>query len=225
MARLVLSLVVALAACSAPVLGGSRAWESRLSHQIVNKRSVEAIPVDAAGYAIRTVDTNGTRQDSKKKRWFGVAPGQGGDPVYLWPDKTISYCFDSTESRAAIIEPLKLAIQAWAAAGLSRYVYKYDEVADPGTACTGHSQRDRILVISHNTLSTLSTVVGRPPLNREDRPDYDGPTMQLSAVDTVGQLNIVANFAHEIGHAVRDMMCSVSPDPSPADTCQVGAVS
>jgi hypothetical protein len=206
MTKLFSSLVLAfVVAWGTPVLGGSRAWESRLSLRPLDKpSSLDPIPVNVAGYAIRaaTAAGNASSDGGLRKRYFAVAPGQGNKPSRLWPDKTISYCYDSEASRAAIEEPLKAAIQVWHAAGLHRDVYKWVKVADPGTACTNNAQRGKILVISHNNEGRLSTTLALPFLDGRDR-DVSGPTMQLSAVDTVGQLNIVANFAHEIGHAVR----------------------
>ncbi|WYZ42084.1 hypothetical protein EsH8_V_000979 [Colletotrichum jinshuiense] len=199
-------VVVVLAASTWSVLGGSRAWEAPLSHQVqLDRRRFEAIPVDEAGYAVRRTANNGTASNNKK-RWVGLRPGAGDKPSYLWPDKTISYCFDTTDSRDKLEEPLELAFNMWAAAfedgtgGLNRLVYKYSMVAEPGTACTGNSQRDKILVVSHNDLGVHATSVGRPPLDAR-RPDFKGPEMKLSTRDDVGQLNIVANFAHEVGHA------------------------
>jgi hypothetical protein len=195
MVKLLSSLVLAIVALGRPVRCGSRAWESRLSLQLPHEPSLDPIPVDAAGYAIRANASDGWL----RKRWLSIKPGQGNKPSRLWPDKTISYCYDSEESRRAIEEPLKAAIQVWHAAGLHREVYKWVRVAEPGTACTNNAQRAKILVISHNNEGRLLTTLGMPFVDGRT----PGPSMQLSAVDTVGQLNIVANFAHEIGHAVR----------------------
>lgn len=200
MTKLVPSLVCFLAAFSTQVLGGSRAWESVLTHQALHTRHEAAIPipVDAAGYAISSLG-NDTRHDSElEKRWLGIVAGQSS--MYLWPDSTISYCFDSTASRDKIFKYLDRAIQSWITAGLSREVYKYKEVVKPGTACTGHAQRDAILVISHNELGLLQTTVGIWSLDPQ-KPDYVGPTMELSTRDDIHHLNVVANFAHEMGHA------------------------
>jgi hypothetical protein len=206
-----LVLAVVIASLGTPALCGSRAWESGLTLRPLDKPSLDPIPVDVAGYAIRANASDG---GGLRKRYFAVAPGQGTKPSRLWPDKTISYCYDSEASRAAIEEPLKAAIQVWHAAGLHRDVYKWVKVADPGTACTNNAQRGKILVISHNNEGRLSTTLALPFLDGRDR-DVSGPTMQLSAVDTVGQLNIVANFAHEIGHAVR-VICLLSESDSHA---------
>ncbi|KAK1758815.1 hypothetical protein QBC47DRAFT_409646 [Echria macrotheca] len=196
-----LSLVFSLS-FAVNVLGGSRAWEGSISNDLLRMRheaQETPIAVDAAGYALRMTD-NATHT-GLKKRYFSVNPGAGRNPTYLWPKTTISYCFDTQESKDKIYEYLELAIDSWRAAGLSPYVYKYAEVANPGTACTQNKQRDAILVISHNDLGRHQTTVGMWPIDKDTRPDYVGPTMELSTRDDVAHLNIVANIAHEIGHA------------------------
>ncbi|KZL80227.1 hypothetical protein CI238_06531 [Colletotrichum incanum] len=199
-------VVVVLAALTWPVLGGSRAWEAPLSHQVqLDRHRFDAIPVDEAGYAVPRIAENGTT-GSNVKRWVSMRPGVGDKPSYLWPDKTINYCFDTTDSRDKLDEKLNSAFNMWAASfedgsgGLNRLLYKYSMVAEPGTACTENSQRAKILVVSHNDLGVHSTTIGQRPLDAE-RPEYKGPTMKLSTRDDVGQLNILANFAHEVGHA------------------------
>ncbi|KAF7531584.1 hypothetical protein G7054_g8747 [Neopestalotiopsis clavispora] len=191
---------IALAAFTWPVLGGSRAWESPLRHELqLDRRRFEALPVDEAGYAIRNIASNNTI-GKINKRWFGIRPGSGEWPSLLWPDKTISYCYDTTESRDKLEEPLELAFNMWYAgfedgsSGLNSLAYKYEQVADPGT------KRDKILVVSYSAEGSLMTTPGRRPLN-EDEPWYEGPVMILSTRDDIGQLNVVANIAHEVGHA------------------------
>ncbi|KAL8294393.1 hypothetical protein RB601_001775 [Gaeumannomyces tritici] len=203
---MLVNIVFVLVAFAWLVLGGSRAWEAPLRHQVqLDSHRFEVIPVDEAGYAIRRVATNSTTGNNRK-RWLGLRAGSGMNPSYLWPDKTISYCYDSTSSRDKLKEPLEMAFTMWAAgfedgtAGLNRLVYKYVEVAKPGTACTKNSQSDKILLISHNDRGMLSSHVGRPPLD-DLSPEYKGPVMQLSMRDDIGQLNTVANIAHEVGHA------------------------
>ncbi|KAH7035725.1 uncharacterized protein B0I36DRAFT_347460 [Microdochium trichocladiopsis] len=201
-----IATIIALAALAEPVLGGSRAWEAPLRHDVhLDRRRFQAIPVDEAGYAIRD-SMMASNVSSHHKRYFSVKPGSSEDSTRLWPDKTISYCYATQESREAIEEGLEAAFNMWAvqledgSSGLNRLAYKYKEVAEPGKACTENKQRDRILVISHNNLGIHSTTVARPPLN-SDRPEYKGPSMRLSSVSNVGQLNRVANWAHEVGHA------------------------
>jgi len=198
--------IAAVAVLAEPVLGGSRSWEAPLQHAVnLDRRRFEAIPIDEAGFAIPG-SMAASNISSHHKRWFGVNPGQGRTPTYLWPDKTISYCYDSADTRKAVHEGLEAAMNMWSvqlqdgSSGLNKLVYKYLEVADPGTACTDNSQRDKILVISHTTDGGLQTTNARPPLDAA-RPDYKGPVMKLSSRTDVGQLNILANWAHELGHA------------------------
>jgi hypothetical protein len=142
-----LSFWAVLAALSSRVLCGNRAWESRLSHKLsLHERT--KVSVDAAGFAM--TDKDNSTHGHLQRRYLSISPGVGRETSRLWPDKTISYCFDNTESRDTVWPYLKLAIDSWVAAGLAREVYKYKEVLDPGPSCTGSSQRTSILVISHN---------------------------------------------------------------------------
>lgn len=200
MVRLCLFLVFEAVAYTA--LGGSRAWEARLNHE-VTLQEPQDVPINAAGFAIvknDTVENNSQLQKRLAKRYVAVTPGVGMQPSRLWPDKTISFCFDTKESRDAIWDALELAIDSWVSRGLSREVYKYREVVEPGRGCTGHKERSSILVISHNTDGILGTSVAMPALT-PSKPKYKGPTMKLSNDNSVCQLNVVSNFAHELGHA------------------------
>ncbi|KXJ88346.1 hypothetical protein Micbo1qcDRAFT_214179 [Microdochium bolleyi] len=195
-------LVIAIAALAGPAMAGSRAWEGPIRHEVhLDRRRFEPMPVDAAGYAIRPMTSNGTEVPaSHRKRYLGIRPGQGRNPTYLWPDKTITFCYDSTNSRDKIQEGLNTAITMWVAAGLSAQVYKYIQLPDIGSACTNNKNRDKILVVSHNDDGVHATSPGRRPLDAR-HPEFKGPSMKLSQREDVGQLNRVANWAHELGHA------------------------
>ncbi|KAF9876846.1 hypothetical protein CkaCkLH20_05692 [Colletotrichum karsti] len=182
-------VIVILAAVTGSVLGGSRAWEAPLHHEVqLDRDRFARIAVDEAGYAIRRVSHNDTGNNNINKRWFGVRAGAGPNPTRLWPDKTISYCYDTPESQAVLDEPFQLAIKMWSAGfedgsgGLDPMTFKYQMVAAAGTACTRNSQRDKILVVSLG--NALSTTVGRPLLNANN-PDDRGPSMILSTNDNV----------------------------------------
>ncbi|KAK4452187.1 hypothetical protein QBC34DRAFT_41785 [Podospora aff. communis PSN243] len=190
-----LPLLASLLAFSAPVLGGSRVWEAPL-HHTVQLAPIEHVPVDAAGYAI----VDNATEAALTKRYLSINPGAGTSPIKLWPDKTISYCFDSLESKDKLGDYLLLAIASWNSATLLDTEYKWKRVHEPGPSCTNSRQRDRILVISYNEDDILATTVGLPPLNANE-PEYKGPSMRLSTADNVGQLSVTANVAHEIGHA------------------------
>lgn len=196
------AFLAVVAVLSSPVTAGSRAWEAPIQHEVqLDRRRFAPMPVDEAGYAIRASTSNATDvPESHRKRWLAIKPGAGSNPTYLWPDKTLTYCFDSESSRDKIQEGFNVAIKLWEAAGLSGQVYKYVQLSDIGSACTNNPNRDKILVISHNTDGIHSTSPGRRPLDA-NYPEFKGPTMRLSQNVDVGQLNQNANWAHEIGHA------------------------
>ncbi|OAA63387.1 Metallopeptidase, catalytic domain protein [Niveomyces insectorum RCEF 264] len=182
------------------VLAGSRAWEAPLRHLMPLER--HQYQVDAAGHAI--VD-NATAEEHLAKRYLSIQPSEGTSGFKIWPQSTISYCFETQDARDKLLEHLELAIEAWRSdgaggPGLHRDVYKYMEVFDPGDSCVNNNQRDRVLVISYNADGRLSTTVGMPSLDA-DNPDYKGPSMMLSDAPGIGMLDTVANYAHEIGHA------------------------
>ncbi|KAK4465899.1 hypothetical protein QBC42DRAFT_168049 [Cladorrhinum samala] len=199
MTKLVLPFAISLAAFALPTMGGSRAWESGLKHeQTPTHGASESITVDAAGFAIPNVADNGT--EHLAKRYFAVKPGQGTTPTFLWPEKTLSFCFETQAGRDIMIRHLENAITAWVAAGLTSEVYRYREVAEPGESCTSYHERWKTLVIRHNDDGLHVTTVGLWPLD-STKPDYRGPTMDISTRSDVAHLNVLANFAHELGHA------------------------
>ncbi|KAH8896310.1 hypothetical protein GQ53DRAFT_743557 [Thozetella sp. PMI_491] len=180
-------------------LAGSRAWEAPLKHLVASER--HQIQVDAAGHAI----VDNATETHLAKRYLSIQPQAGTSNFKIWPNKVISYCFETQDARDTLLEQLELAIETWRSdgeggPGLHRDVYKYMEVFDPGDACVNNDQRDRVLVISYNTEGKLSTTIGMPSLDEGD-PTYKGPTMALSDAAGIGMLDTVANYAHEIGHA------------------------
>ena len=158
---------------------------------------VTRVEIDASGHAVKD---NATQNAFIEKRWVRITHTAGHASVKRWPDKTISYCYDTIESRDQLHEYLLAATQRWQHAGLFADAYKYVQVAEPGSSCTRHKQRTDILVISHNTEGVLRTTVGIYPLD-SDLPDYVGPYSSLSTRNDVGMLDAVANIAHELGHA------------------------
>lgn len=59
--------------------------------------------------------------------------------------------------------------------------------------------RAEVLLIKYNDQGKLSASTGIPPLDPKDK-DYVGPIMNLSDREDVGMLDVVANYAHELGH-------------------------
>ncbi|KAL1895037.1 hypothetical protein Sste5346_005457 [Sporothrix stenoceras] len=179
------------------VLAGSRAWETQLTHRLAAARHV--FSVDTAGHAV----ADATAEAHLTSRYLTIVPQSGVSREKVWPDSTISFCFDTQPSRDKLLPRLKEAMELWRSNGdgLPRETYKMVEVFPPGASdCFNNPQRDKVLVISYNTNGRLSTTVGLPSLDGTDT-SYKGPTMTLSDKPGVGLLDIVANYAHEIGHS------------------------
>lgn len=169
---------------------GSAAWESNLCHKPPYQQPLP--DVNMAGYAVRD---NATARHLER-RYLAMKPKAGPGQAQLWPDKTISYCFASQYDRDKLVAPFLQAVQEWRSAGLD-HTFTFNEAAGPGQC---GKQRSKLLVISYNTEGKLGTTVGFQSLD-PGKPDYKGPSMLLSDNTDVGMLNVVANYAHEIGHA------------------------
>lgn len=180
------------------VLAGNRAWEAQLTHRPA-AAARHVFSVNAAGHAV----VNATAEAHLASRYLTIVPQSGVSGNKVWPDKTISFCFDTQSARDKLLPQLKEAMELWRAsgAGLEHDKYKMVEVFPPGTSsCVNNPERDKVLVVSYNTKGALSTTVGMPSLDG-GRPSYEGPTMVLSDKPGVGLLDTVANYAHEIGHS------------------------
>ncbi|CAK7197529.1 hypothetical protein SEUCBS139899_000177 [Sporothrix eucalyptigena] len=192
-----LTATCAILVHSAFVLAGSRAWEAQLTHRPAAARHV--FSVDVAGHAV----ANATAEAHLASRYLTIVPQSGVSPYKVWPDSTISFCFDTQSAREKLLPSLKEAMELWRAsgAGLPREKYKMVEAFPPGTSnCVNNPQRYKLLVISYNPDGKLATTVGMRGLDGRD-PLYKGPTMALSDKPGVGLLDTVANYAHEIGHS------------------------
>ncbi|KAM0322466.1 hypothetical protein ACHAQA_009535 [Verticillium albo-atrum] len=190
-----LSVPAMLLLLASIVHAGNQLWEGRL--QLQAPHPVEHLEIDAAGYA---VTDNATLRETILKRWVAITPVEGKSA--RWPDNTISYCYESIQARDKLYRYIKAARDKWQAAGLNSLVYKYQQVAEPGRACTHNPQRDHILVISYNDEGKLSSSLGVPPLDNKtpETKKYKGPFMMLSDAENVGMLDVAANVAHELGH-------------------------
>ena len=177
-------------------LAGSEAWEGSVT--LGSPHLADRVALDAAGYAITDNATHGAARLSRR---YGVVVAQAGTAVNrLWPDKTISYCFETVEARDRLQDYVHRAVALWAENGLNSLVYKYTQVTEPGSGCVNHAQRDRLLVISFNTQGVMSTTNGMAALD-PSKPSYKGPVMALSDRSDIGTLDPLTNIAHEIGHA------------------------
>ncbi|KAL8730075.1 MAG: hypothetical protein Q9166_004274 [cf. Caloplaca sp. 2 TL-2023] len=128
-----------------------------------------------------------------EKRYFIIQP-QG--TLRVWPNAEIRYCFDSDQTRQRLLYSLQAARDRWYAAGLPENRFKLTEVS----ASECKDRRSEVLLITYNTEGRLATTPGLPPLDAND-PEYKGPSMTLSDSTNVGMLEVIANYAHELGHA------------------------
>ncbi|EQB54994.1 hypothetical protein CGLO_05124 [Colletotrichum gloeosporioides Cg-14] len=110
-----------------------------------------------------------------------------------WPNRVIRYCFaqDTTAAQKSMLKKyLKDARKIWISKGLDSN-FRIEEVND--NVC--QSESSDVLVV-HYSASTLATTVGFP----SNLVPF-GPTMYLSDRTDIGMLDVVGNFAHELGHA------------------------
>jgi len=128
------------------------------------------------------------------KRWLTIEPRPDG--AHVWPDTTIRYCFENDVTKQKLLYDLEAARDRWYSNGLPEDRFKLTEVS--GTEC--QSNRANVLLIKYNGQGILSTTPGLLPLDAH-QPNYKGPTMHLSDSTSVGMLEVIANYAHELGHA------------------------
>ncbi|KAL5888471.1 hypothetical protein ACKVWC_003735 [Pyricularia oryzae] len=205
------SIFLAVLAGVHPVQGGSAAWQPQLGH--LAKRDV-VIQADPSGHAVK--DALVRRHLAVKKRYLTIDPNLGD--ASPWPDKTINYCYESKAARKNLHKDFVEASKMWKTAGLAAGVYKYKEVASPGSPCTGHADRAKILVVR--------ITPGDPPEEGEDTPEegenpagwatlgieplnadssYKGPEMYINTDlrykgSGESRSRFVGTVAHELGH-------------------------
>ncbi|KAK2841525.1 hypothetical protein FQN49_006174 [Arthroderma sp. PD_2] len=187
-----LAILLAIIFISLPVLGGNQAWEPsiKLASSLHFTNSTEA-----------GVDTTETTLVPHEKRGITIRP-RGSDADYqIWPNMEIKYCFedrtfderDGKSTREIVFNDLVEARELWHIHGLPRS-FNWVELGD--SDCN-EGNRANYLLIVFNTDGRLGTTVGMPP-----KTGYQvGPRMTLSDSLNVGMLNVIANYAHEIGHA------------------------
>ena len=129
-----------------------------------------------------------------EKRWLTITPRENG--ASLWPEGTIRYCFPDEATKEKLFNDLKAAAALWYSNGLPEESFKFNEVSR--TEC--QSNRAWVLLIQYNDEGKLGTTPGIQPLDPSE-PTYRGPSMRLSDKDNVGMLNVISNYAHELGHA------------------------
>lgn len=129
-----------------------------------------------------------------QKRWFTILPSENG--VHLWDKGTIRYCFENEQTKEKLLYDLEAARDRWYFNSLPENDFQLTEVSD--AVCK--SDRANVLLIKYNDQGYLATTPGIPPLDAKDK-KYEGPTMSLSDKEDVGLLEVIGNYAHELGHA------------------------
>jgi len=175
MARLTLVLSLIWFFCGGFVLAGSSIWQPALvprHHTALNRR-----------YYYARKDKAGTPANR--------------DP---WANRVIRYCFspdqETQAAKSRLKKYLKDARKIWIAKGLDEG-FRIEEVND--NTCT--SQRNDVLMVRYTGLTGgMATFVGFPDSSIVMQPDQGASMMLTDRID-MGLLDVVANFAHELGHA------------------------
>lgn len=182
-------LLVAASLAAEGVLAGHGMFEPKLDFQ----RHVSLGLSDSPLNLHTLLAENATASSGKlSKRWLGIKTGSGSADTQLWPNKKIRYCYESAATRDILDNDLKEAMQRWYDSGLSAD-FKTEMVSD--AVCK--DDRVNVLYISYSTKSSMSTTPGKPPASYA----LEGPQMTLTDDETMGMLDKVANYAHELGHA------------------------
>ncbi|KAI8311398.1 hypothetical protein K4K61_012120 [Colletotrichum sp. SAR11_59] len=176
------------------VIAGSRMWEAPLHYPSVDA-PVE-ITLNLEGLNVTQVGTQSF--NSTEKRWVTIKDGgaQGESRLlnhFKWPDKKIRFHFETEEAKQKLEVYLDAAKALWSAAGLPDE-FTYEEVTSEEDY---QAKKGKILLVKYNDRNYLGTSLGLP--TQDD--DGPSPVMDLCDSEKIGTLNIVANFAHELGHA------------------------
>lgn len=155
------------------------------------------------GYALagsRIFQPRISDQPTVEKRYFHVNPNADvrGYEATSWPDKTIRVCYKDPATREKFHRDLMAAHQVWVRAGLGD---DFKIVAAPEADCNDHEKLKDCLLVS--TGSDLATTPGFPTKDSFRRTSGDrGPEMRLADDESIGMLNKISNYAHELGHSI-----------------------
>ncbi|CAJ0542421.1 Ff.00g000690.m01.CDS01 [Fusarium sp. VM40] len=128
------------------------------------------------------------------KRAVSIVPSD--DPynnagVHRWPEKTITYAFNTKTDEEKLERVFEDAKKLWNQLKVNGFDYKKLDIKK----CS--SRRSECMVIYYNDYGKHSTSLGIRPLDST----FEGPFMHLSDKFGVGNLDLVVNTAHELGHA------------------------
>jgi hypothetical protein len=135
------------------------------------------------------------------RRYFVINTDPGEGDRIPWPNRQIRYCFDSDQSRTALNDLIIAAHDAWLRKGLGS---EFTIVEVGHDECTGDHRFDTLLVDWSGDNGPMATFEGLPGTDSILRTSQDPnvrPRMTLTTSTSMGMLDQVANFAHELGHA------------------------
>ncbi len=187
MANSFFSFCLALSVIATPVLAGNRAWEL----PVRGGHTTEEVSFQDPLAFTEQNETLSRRSLSLEKRWITIRPGKDAADDKLWPDREITYCFDTAAARTATFNDLKDAKQLWTNSGLSE-AFKWTLGTD--SFCSDSSNRAKFLLIKFDSNGGMGTTVGIPAILAGS--SANGPTMQLTDSLEMGMMNVVANYAH-----------------------------
>lgn len=162
--------------CAEGVLGGSRLWEAQAPNPRTNPDPVYTGTLDSTSALAKRAMSIDVHTSNRMNR--------------RWPDKKIRYCFDNEDTRIKGL--FELARRSWHELE-DLHGFTYEKVNDR----TCERERSTVLRVYYNSQGRLATSLGIPPTG----PNMEGPNMHLSDMEGIGQDNIQANVAHELGHS------------------------
>ncbi|KAI4911220.1 hypothetical protein J4E85_011358 [Alternaria conjuncta] len=181
-------IAIILLVSAETVHGGSRSWESKAPNQRANPTP----------YYEDLLTLNSTSTLVKRAMSIKSSPGDNS-VARIWPNKEIRWCFEEPPS-PSFRGQWETALKSWP--GLLRHDFTYKEVDDD--VCKSESERSSVLHVRYNNRGVLKSTNGIPAIDAAaDKSDPDtilGPYTMLSDKEGVGQGDVVANMAHEIGH-------------------------
>lgn len=199
------------------VEGGHRAWEPPI-HHLDSKAVLMSRDLMDVVTGNRTSGNISMPLHSHQKRVVSIQPHAHGSGDYpqLWPDGTITACFEQRQhdipgkgmrtTREILGAELGEAYKLWTSAGIR---FKFRLLNDNDARCNPNhgnfrNTRPQVLLISYagHEVRSMRTDVGMVPgQSMQHDPRKWGPSMLLSNVVDMGMGNVVPNYAHELGHA------------------------
>lgn len=134
------------------------------------------------------------------KRYYYVTKDTSATNRQPWANRVIRYCFspddDTQAAKSRLKKYLKDARKIWISKGLDSN-FRIEEVND--SVC--QSDRNNVLMVFYTGANGgMGTYVGFPD-STVKMTESQGPSMRLTDRTDMGMLDVVPNFAHELGHA------------------------